>query len=173
MNGKEKTITENDEILQNKDIYFECVHIDELANYKLIRIGKNITPQNAIFNDSFKMRLIANPKSPYGFIAVCSRNNKWEYMGFGHTGAASIVTALIKQLQSTTIQYNEVVEQNKSLQQDLQRKDQELEKYKQALKSIERQIDYKCQICRDENELLSCDFCFKKQILQKVKEVQE
>ncbi len=91
--------SENDEILNNKELYFECNHIDDLAGYELLKKDIRITPQNAVFDKDSKIRLISNPKSPYGFSSCCLRGDKWEYMGFGHSGAASIVTALLKKLQ--------------------------------------------------------------------------
>ena len=66
----------------------------------MIRNGVKITPENAPFDD-FELRLISNEDSPYGFSSICKRNknkNEWEYSGFGHSGAASIVTALLKEL---------------------------------------------------------------------------
>lgn len=95
-------------------ILFRCKHINDLKAYDMIRNGIKITPENAPVDD-FDLMLIENTDSPFGFSSVCKRNSKenvWEYSGFGHSGACSIVTALLKQLA---------------------RKTQELDKYKQSL----------------------------------------
>lgn len=105
--------SENDEILKNKEVYFECNHIDDLKGYDLLKKNIKITPQNAIFDDTFKIRLVSNPKSPYGFSSCCyakrsDEGYKWEYMGFGHSGAASVVTALLKELNKLKNELKEV-----------------------------------------------------------------
>lgn len=85
-------------------ILFRCNHIDDLAAYNMIRNGIKITPENAPIGD-FELMLIENTDSPFGFSSVCKRNNKedvWEYSGFGHSGACSIVTALLKRLARKT-----------------------------------------------------------------------
>lgn len=89
-------------------ILFRCKHIDDLAAYNMIRNGIKITPENAPIGD-FELMLIENTDSPFGFSSVCKRNNKedvWEYSGFGHSGACSIVTALLKRLDRKTQECN-------------------------------------------------------------------
>ncbi|MCM1339401.1 MAG: hypothetical protein NC191_06995 [Muribaculaceae bacterium] len=91
---------------KNKEckILFSCKHIDDSAAFDLIRKGIKITTENAPVGD-FELMLIENTNSPYGFSSICKRNNNkdvWEYSGFGHSGACSIVTALLKQLARKT-----------------------------------------------------------------------
>lgn len=99
-------LEEHQEIEQSKTL-FECNHINERANYNLIKEGLGITPQNAI-TSNFKLKLIACSDSPYGFAACCLRGDKWEYSGFGDTGACSVVVALLKELQKTQQEFKEV-----------------------------------------------------------------
>ena len=89
---------------ENCKILFRCKHINDLKAYDMIRNGIKITPENAPVGD-FDLMLIENTDSPFGFSSVCKRNSKenvWEYSGFGHSGACSIVTALLKQLARKT-----------------------------------------------------------------------
>ena len=99
------------------NILFECNHIEDIEAFDMIKQGIEITPQNAPVGD-FKIKIISNIRSPYGFSSICSRSKKsedWEYMGFGHSGACSVTTALLKALQ---------------------RKEQECERLKWYLKEI-------------------------------------
>ena len=99
------------------NILFECNHIEDIEAFDMIKQGIEITPQNAPVGD-FKIKIISNIHSPYGFSSICSRSKKsedWEYMGFGHSGACSVTTALLKALQ---------------------RKEQECERLKWYLKEI-------------------------------------
>lgn len=82
-------------------VLFECYHIDDSKAFDMIRKGIKITPENAPIGD-FEIKLIENVDSPFGFSSICKRSSKedvWEYMGFGHSGACSIVIALLKQLR--------------------------------------------------------------------------
>lgn len=88
--------------VKNCEVLFECNSVDDLASFKIIREGVEVTPDNAPTFDIFDIKLIAEPRSPYGFSSLFKRNpniDEWEYMGFGHSGACSVVTALLKQLQ--------------------------------------------------------------------------
>ena len=83
------------------NILFECNHIEDIEAFDMIKQGIEITPQNAPVGD-FKIKIISNIHSPYGFSSICSKSKKsedWEYMGFGHSGACSVTTALLKALQ--------------------------------------------------------------------------
>lgn len=94
-------------------ILFRCKHINDLKAYDMICNGIKITPENAPVDD-FDLMLIENTDSPFGFSSVCKRNSKenvWEYSGFGHSGACSIVTALLKQLARKTQECEELKEQ--------------------------------------------------------------
>jgi len=102
----------NDEI-KNCEVLFECNSVDALASYKMIREGVEITPDNTPVFNHFDIKLIAEPRSPYGFSSLFKRNkniDEWEYMGFGHSGACSVVTALLKQLQRKIKQNDELIE---------------------------------------------------------------
>lgn len=86
---------------ENFKILFECGSINDLASYDMIRKDIDITPENAPVKD-MDIKLVANRTSLYGFSCLFKRNksvNEWEYMGLGHSGACSIITALLKQLQ--------------------------------------------------------------------------
>lgn len=81
-------------------VLFSCFHVDELTAYEMIKNKEQLTPINAPIGD-LEMALIANPQSPYGFSAISKWDkDKWEYMGLGNSGACSIVTALLKELQA-------------------------------------------------------------------------
>lgn len=102
MTNKEQIIINGEP--ENCKILFRCKHINDLKAYDMIRNGIKITPENAPVGD-FDLMLIENTDSPFGFSSVCKRNSKenvWEYSGFGHSGACSIVTALLKQLARKT-----------------------------------------------------------------------
>ena len=108
-------MTDKEQIIINGEkedckILFRCKHIDDLAAYNMIRNGIKITPENAPIGD-FELMLIENTDSPFGFSSVCKRNNKedvWEYSGFGHSGACSIVTALLKRLDRKTQEFETI-----------------------------------------------------------------
>lgn len=109
-------MTTNEQIIidgkvKNCKILFECNSVDDLASFIMMRAGVEITPDNAPVFDNFNIRLIAEPRSPYGFSSLFKRNeniDEWEYMGFGHSGACSVVTALLKQLQPKTAECEEL-----------------------------------------------------------------
>ena len=114
--SKEQIIIDGEK--EDCKILFRCNHIDDLAAYNMIRNGIKITPENAPIGD-FELMLIENTDSPFGFSSVCKRNNKedvWEYSGFGHSGACSIVTALLKRLARKTQECeklnNEIIDMN-------------------------------------------------------------
>lgn len=97
-----------DGVKEECEILFECGSVDDLASYDMIKKNIKITPENAPVDD-YDIRLIANPQSPYGFTSIFKRNknvDEWEYMGFGHSGACSVVTALLKRLVRKTQEYN-------------------------------------------------------------------
>ena len=111
MTDKEQIIIDGEK--EDCKILFRCNHIDDLAAYNMIRNGIKITPENAPIGD-FELMLIENTDSPFGFSSVCKRNNKedvWEYSGFGHSGACSIVTALLKRLARKTQECEELKKQ--------------------------------------------------------------
>lgn len=86
--------------LSKEKVLFRCFHADDLTAYKMIENKVHLTPTNAPTGD-FELALITNPKSPYGFSAISKENkDKWEYMGVGHSGVCSIITALLKELQA-------------------------------------------------------------------------
>ena len=92
------------------NILFECNHIEDIEAFDMIKQGIEITPQNAPIGD-FKIKIISNIHSPYGFSSICSKSKKsedWEYMGLGHSGACSIVTALLKELSIKTAECEEL-----------------------------------------------------------------
>lgn len=91
--------------MKKEDILFECNHIDDSANYKLIEKGIKITPSTAITCD-YEMRIIANRRSPYGFKCEHKEGDNWVYLGLGNSAAASIITALLKKLKENDEYYN-------------------------------------------------------------------
>ena len=132
-------------------ILFRCKHIDDLAAYNMIRNGIKITPENAPIGD-FELMLIENTDSPFGFSSVCKRNNKedvWEYSGFGHSGACSIVTALLKRLDLKTQECEEL--KAYAQRQENQREEyyKEYLKKDKALKEIEEYCKNEISITGD------------------------
>lgn len=108
MTDKEQIIIDG----KKKDykILFRCRHIDDISAYDMLSNGIKITPENVPISD-FELMLIENTNSPFGFSSICKRNNKedvWEYSGFGHSGACSVVTALLKQLTRKTQECEEL-----------------------------------------------------------------
>lgn len=102
--------------LSKEKVLFRCHHVDELTAYKMIRNKEKITPDNVPICD-LEMALIAYPESPYGF-TVISKDNKeeWEYMGFGHSGACSIVAALLKEIQAQKKECLTIINKNNRLE---------------------------------------------------------
>ena len=117
------------------NILFECNHIEDIEAFDMIKQGIEITPQNAPVGD-FKIKIISNIRSPYGFSSICSRSKKsedWEYMGFGHSGACSVTTALLKALQRKEQEYEELRQyHNKCCKEFENEKQALLEKYNQV-----------------------------------------
>lgn len=72
---------------------FRCRHVDDLAKVN----ADKFEPEWS--KSGFIMRLIEKPEYPYKFSAQSTKNTNdpesWDYMGFGSTGAASIVAALL------------------------------------------------------------------------------
>lgn len=147
INGKEEKETK---------ILFSCKHIDDLAAYDMMRKGIKITPDNAPVSD-FESMLIENTNSPYGFSSICKRSSKedvWEFDGFGHSGACSIATALLKELKHEEATINELEDIAKKYQTELEkdalslpsaiesiieRKEAELQAEKQKVKKLEEE----------------------------------
>jgi hypothetical protein len=135
-----------DGVREGCEILFECGSVDDLASYDMIKKNIKITPENAPVDD-YDIRLIANPHSPYGFSSIFKRNknvDEWEYMGFGHSGACSVVTALLKQLARKISECEELKRQKtilKSRSKHLEHwKDnllKENDRYRKALEEIE------------------------------------
>lgn len=46
-------------------------------------------------------------------------------------------------------------------------------KYSKIIDKIEELIEYKCNICRSDGEIMPCDYCFKKEILNIIHDTQE
>ena len=150
MTDKEQIIIDGEK--EDCKILFRCKHIDDLAAYNMIRNGIKITPENAPIGD-FELMLIENTDSPFGFSSVCKRNNKedvWEYSGFGHSGACSIVTALLKRLARKTQECEELKEENQKLEMQLCNECGERDDYNIPCKMI-RDLDYGLQMELEEN----------------------
>lgn len=169
--------------VKNCEVLFECNSVDDLASFKMIREGVEVTPDNAPTFDIFDIKLIAEPRSPYGFSSLFKRNeniDEWEYMGFGHSGACSVVTALLKQLQRKTAEYEELKNNNDLADVVLQRKldklinrnnrlEEELNQIKLLLDGKNEQYNQKTQECealkkrvelaRKENNRLTSEVC--------------
>lgn len=56
--------------VKNCEVLFECNSVDDLASFKMIREGVEVTPDNAPTFDIFDIKLIAEPRSPYGFSSL-------------------------------------------------------------------------------------------------------
>lgn len=93
--------------IENEKMLFECMHIDDLEAYKMMKKNIEITPLNAPLS-THKLAIIANGQSPYGFSSISDNNGNWEYMGLGHSGACSLVTNLLKQLQRVKTEIDEL-----------------------------------------------------------------
>lgn len=166
-----KIMTEKEQIIidgekEDCKILFRCKHIDDLAAYNMIRNGIKITPENAPIGD-FELMLIENTDSPFGFSSVCKRNNKedvWEYSEFGHSGACSIVTALLKRLARKTQECEqkekELLSNEKiinKLMKEVDELKQECEEYKKravCFKDVNKQLGYKYLTIKQECEEL-------------------
>lgn len=168
MADKEQIIIDGEK--EDCKILFRCKHIDYLAAYDMIRNGIKITPENAPIGD-FELMLIENTDSPFGFSSVCKRNNKedvWEHSGFGHSGACSIVTALLKRLDRKTQECEKlsILAQEESarnayieyeLNDKLKQKTQECEQLKEDCTELERECErlksYGATLLADKNAM--------------------
>ena len=122
------------------NILFECNHIEDIEAFDMIKQGIEITPQNAPIGD-FKIKIISNIHSPYGFSSICSKSKKsedWEYMGLGHSGACSIVTALLKELSIKTAECEEL---KRKLSNQEQLYQNEIEIYNQSCLQLRQEND--------------------------------
>lgn len=155
-----------DGVREGCEILFECGSVEDLASYDMIKKNIKITPENAPVDD-YDIRLIANPHSPYGFSSIFKRNknvDEWEYMGFGHSGACSVVTALLKQLarkiseceelkerikcncfdpksnNNRCISYNRIAEDYEKDLKHLKNKIAECEKYEQLFDELDKRV---------------------------------
>ena len=141
MTDKEQIIIDGEK--EDCKILFRCKHIDDLAAYNMIRNGIKITPENAPIGD-FELMLIENTDSPFGFSSVCKRNNKedvWEYSGFGHSGACSIVTALLKRLARKTQECEQIKEKYEALKLENQEGYEIVAELKHEYEGLKKQLE--------------------------------
>lgn len=84
----------NDEIKQEEVIpIYKCHHVQDRKCYPTLK--------DVEFDETSEYILIENPNSCYGFSALWLKDRKnkiYEYDGFGHSGACSIVSSLLKEL---------------------------------------------------------------------------
>lgn len=145
--------------VKNCEVLFECNSVDDLASFKMIREGVEITPDNAPVFNNFDIKLIAEPRSPYGFSSLFKRNeniDEWEYMGFGHSGACSVVTALLKQLQRANYQ----IAEDENLQCDMREKIDELSE-------LLKRKTAECEKLKEEKQ----DYCFNCDVAERMRKV--
>lgn len=169
MTDKEQIIIDGKK--EDCKILFRCKHIDDLAAYNMIHNGIKITSENAPIGD-LELMLIENTDSPFGFSFLCKRNNKedvWEYSGFGHSGACSIVTALLKQLDHKTQECeklnNKIIDMNSIIEDaaiNLGNKDFtlydlpfEIKKLSQECENLKAEEKYLKQCCQKAGEELA------------------
>lgn len=85
---KEEYITE-----EEVKVLFECKHVEDTKLYPNL--------QSVKFDPTSGYLLIENNESPYGFsvLWLVDRKNKiYEWEGFGHSGAASVICALLQKV---------------------------------------------------------------------------
>lgn len=73
---------------------YRCHHVNDRKYYP--------TLNDVEFDGTTEYILVENPNSCYGFLALwlIDRKNKiYEYSGFGHSGASSIVCSLLQKLK--------------------------------------------------------------------------
>ena len=84
----------NDEIKEEEVTpIYKCHHVEDRKYYATLK--------DVEFDETSEYILIENPNSCYGFSALWLKDRKnkiYEYDGFGHSGACSIVSALLKEL---------------------------------------------------------------------------
>ena len=72
---------------------YKCHHVDDTEYYPKLKDVK--------FDETSEYILIENPNSCYGFSALWLKDKKnkiYEYDGFGHSGACSVVCSLLQKL---------------------------------------------------------------------------
>lgn len=161
-------------------VLFSCFHVDELTAYEMIKNKEQLTPINAPIGD-LEMALIANPQSPYGFSAISKWDkDKWEYMGLGNSGACSIVTALLKELQAkeqeclTLInKINRLEEEKNTLQILIEGKNNQYNAATQECEKLKKQYNcYACGTCNGKEDYKNMQRHCEKAIAQNHKYIQ-
>lgn len=72
---------------------YRCHHVNDRKYYPTLK--------DVEFDESSEYILIENPDSCYGFSALWLKDRKnkiYEYDGFGHSGACSVVCSLLQKL---------------------------------------------------------------------------
>ena len=72
---------------------YRCHHVNDRKYYP--------TLNDVEFDETSEYILIENPDSCYGFSALWLKDRKnkiYEYVGFGHSGACSVVCSLLQKL---------------------------------------------------------------------------
>lgn len=158
--------------VKNCKILFECNSVDDLASFIMMKAGVEITPDNAPVFDNFDIRLIAEPRSPYGFSSLFKRNeniDEWEYMGFGHSGACSVVTALLKQLQRKTAECEGYFKQRNNILEECIRYQEEIGKLQKSQFCVAYEKDCH-KVCKQQNCAIKNSYRYK-QALDEIEEI--
>ena len=72
---------------------YKCHHVEDSKYYPTLK--------DVQFDETSEYILIENPNSCYGFSALWLKDKKnkiYEYDGFGHSGACSVVCSLLQKL---------------------------------------------------------------------------
>lgn len=82
--------------IEDVEILFKCKHVDDRKIYKKLEDVK--------FKD-FNILIVRNDNSQYGFSCLWdNRDGTYHYDGLGHSGASSIITALLQKISECEVE---------------------------------------------------------------------
>ncbi len=107
MKVKVRSTISNKVTTEEVELLFRCQHVEDSKLYPSFDMVE--------FDESSEYLLVENNNSPYGFSALWLVDRKkkiYEWSGFGHSGAASVICALLQEVVALRDQLNWYYEQD-------------------------------------------------------------
>lgn len=102
MRVKIKSTISNDIKEKDIDVLFTGHHVDDTEIYLMRKQSPEIDIEDIPLDMSTEIILFDNKESTFGFSSLWLRDKKnkiYEYDGFGHSGAASVITCLLRRIR--------------------------------------------------------------------------